>query len=62
MTELSALRQLAELAAIAGDRDGAVRIHRLVDMIEAILIRLDALEPIFGIAPSGPRLERRLDG
>jgi hypothetical protein len=68
MTELAALRQLADLAAIRGDREACIRAHEMIGRLEAILaaieslsIRLDALEPIFGIEPSGSRRERRCD-
>jgi hypothetical protein len=58
--ELEQLRQLADIAAIVGDRDGAVRLHILIGAIERLLIRLDALELTFGIEPIGTQPERRL--
>lgn len=62
MTELSVLRQLAELAAIRGDREGCIRAYAILAAIEGLLIRIDRVEVLYGIEPAEQRVEQRLNG
>jgi hypothetical protein len=62
MTELAALRQLADLAAIRGDREGCIRAHAILAAIESLLIRIDRVEMLYGIVPGEQRREQHLNG
>jgi hypothetical protein len=57
---LDDLRRLASVTAIL-DREGALRLYAVIFALEVLSAKLDAIEPLFGIEPSGSRAERRLD-
>lgn len=61
MIELEQLRQFADIAAIRGDRDCAVRLHVLIGAIENLTLRLDALEVAHGLAAVERREDQRLN-
>jgi hypothetical protein len=57
---LEALRRQASVVGI-NDREGALRLYAVIFALEVLSAKLDAIEPIFGIAPGGSRVERRCD-